>query len=121
VDLCERVEASEGRRLTRREIEGLAEADERAELLGEDEIDASALYDLDTSDGISAYIGDRLAGPPEGTEPTANVIGEDGSSTPGYDVDTAAGREALMDARLRGEDATSYDGSFTTIETEGDE
>jgi hypothetical protein len=117
VELAQRIAITEGRDLTTTEIERLAELDERAELRGEDQIDASeALYDLSSlsGDGVAHYIAEKLAIPPEREEPSANVIGEDGSEKPGYDLDDPAQASAAIDALMAGEDVAGYDSTYET-------
>lgn len=113
-ELAQRIEIGEGRRLTSTEIQRLADLDEQAELRGEDSIDPSqALHDLDSSDGIAAYIGERLEAPREKTEPSANVLDPDtGEERPGFNLDNSAELAAHIDARMAGEDVAAYDDTF---------
>jgi hypothetical protein len=107
----------EERSLASSEIHRLAELDEQADLRGQDEVDAhEALYDLDSSQGRAAYIGEQLQVPEERPEPSANVIGEDGEFKPGYDLDSSKERVAAIDALMAGEDVATYDNSYEAIE-----
>ena len=113
-DLAERIAQGEGRTLTRSELERLVDADEHAELTGEDDIDVrAALFDLDSSDGRAAYMAERLQVPQERDEPSADVLDpETGESKPGYDLDDINERAAAIDALMGGEDVAGYDSTY---------
>ena len=103
-DLVDRIETVENRALTETEIDRLAQRDELAQLRGETDIDPSeALYDLDSSEGIATYIGERLSVPQEREEASAVQLDADGEEVPSFNVDNRDEREAAIDAALSGE------------------
>jgi hypothetical protein len=114
IDLAERIAQGEGRRLTRAELEALAEADEQAALRGEDTVDTSgAILDLDDSTQRAEYIGERLQVPQEREQPSANVLDPaTGEEKPGFNLDDSNERAEVIDRLLQGQDTSTYDNSY---------
>jgi hypothetical protein len=113
-DFVSRIEQGEQRTLTRSELERLASLEAKAELTGEDNIDASeALHNLDSSDGRANFIAERMAVPQERDEPSANVLDPaTGEETPGFNLDKSNERAAAIDALMAGEDVAGYDSTY---------
>ena len=109
-ELVDRIETVEHRQLTETEVDRLWQRDQLAELRGEPDIDPSeALYDLDTSDGIATYIGERLSVPQEREEASAVQLDADGEEVPSFNVEVRDERVAAIDAAMSGEAVSVHD------------
>ena len=112
-DLVDRIETVENRALTETEIDRLAQRDELAQLRGETDIDPSeALYDLDSSEGIATYIGERLSVPQEREEASAVQLDADGEEVPSFNVEVRNERVAAIDAAMSGEAVSVHDSTY---------